>query len=54
VRRSWAKLLKRVFAIDMRHYPNCGGELEITAAILRAVCAWRGVGPLDRRAPQEA
>jgi hypothetical protein len=32
---SWARLLKRVFDIDMQHCPNCGGgELEIIAAIL--------------------
>ena len=34
VRLSWAKLLKRVFDIDMGHCPNCGGELKIIAAIL--------------------
>lgn len=34
VRLSWAKLLKRVFEIDMEHCPNCGGELKIIAAIL--------------------
>ena len=34
VRLSWAKLLKRVFEIDMEHCPNCGGELRIIAAIL--------------------
>ena len=34
MRLSWAKLLKRVFKIDMEHCPNCGGELKITAAIL--------------------
>jgi len=34
VRLSWAKLLKRVFEIDMAHCPNCGGELKVTAAIL--------------------
>jgi hypothetical protein len=29
------RLLKRVFDIDMQHYPNCGaGELKIIAAIL--------------------
>ena len=36
VRLSWAKLLKRVFEIDMEHCPNCGGELMIIAAILQA------------------
>ncbi len=34
VRLSWAKLLKRVFEIDMEHCPNCGGELKVIAAIL--------------------
>ena len=34
VRLSWAKLLKRVFEVDMEHCPNCGGELKIIAAIL--------------------
>jgi len=34
VRLSWAKLLKRVFEIDMAHCPNCGGELMIIAAIV--------------------
>lgn len=35
-RLSWAKLLKRVFEIDMAHCPNCGGDLKIIAAILEA------------------
>jgi hypothetical protein len=35
-RISWARLLKRVFDIDMQHYPNCdAGELKIIAAILQ-------------------
>ena len=34
VRLSWAKLLKRVFEIDLEHCPNCGSELKIIAAIL--------------------
>ena len=34
-RISWARLLERVFDIDMQHCPNCGGgELRIIAAIL--------------------
>jgi hypothetical protein len=34
-RISWARLLKRVFDIDMQHCPSCGaGELKIIAAIL--------------------
>ena len=32
---NWARLLKRVFGIDMEHCPNCGGwALKIIAAIL--------------------
>ncbi len=34
VRLSWAKLLKRVFDVDLGHCPNCDGELKIIAAIL--------------------
>ncbi len=34
VRLSWAKLLKRVFEIDMENCPNCDGQLKIIAAIL--------------------
>jgi hypothetical protein len=30
---SWARLLKRVFEIDIEHCPNCGGALKIVAAI---------------------
>ena len=33
-RMSWARMLKRVFEIDLEHCPNCGGELKIIAAIL--------------------
>ena len=36
VRLSCARLLKRVFEIDLEHCPNCGGELKIIAAILEA------------------
>ena len=35
-RLSWARLLKRVFAIDLEQCPNCGGELKIIAAIIDA------------------
>jgi len=34
VRLSWAKLLKRVFEIDLEHCPNRGGQLKIIAAIM--------------------
>jgi hypothetical protein len=30
-----ARLLKRVFEIDMEHCPNCGGDLKIMVTILR-------------------
>ena len=33
VRMSWARLLKRVFEIDLEHCPQCGGLLKIIAAI---------------------
>lgn len=36
VRISWARLLKRVFTIDLEHCPNCGGEVKIIAAIVEA------------------
>jgi hypothetical protein len=32
-RMSWARLLKRVFEIDLEHCPQCGGEFRIIAAI---------------------
>jgi hypothetical protein len=34
VRLTWARLLKRVFELDLEHCQNCGGELKIIAAIL--------------------
>jgi hypothetical protein len=34
---SWARLLKRVFAIDVSRCPRCGTELEIIAAVLDPV-----------------
>jgi hypothetical protein len=32
-RMRWARLLKRVFDIDIEHCPNRGGSLKIIAAI---------------------
>ena len=32
-RMSWARLLKRVFDIDIEHCPQCGGRLKIIAVI---------------------
>lgn len=34
MRPSWDRLHKRVFALDLEHCPNRGGELKIIAAIL--------------------
>jgi hypothetical protein len=36
VRLIWARLLERVFDLDLEHCPNCGGELKVIAAILEA------------------
>jgi hypothetical protein len=30
---NWARLLKRVFDIDIEYCPNCGGALKIIAAL---------------------
>ncbi len=32
-RMGWARLLKRVFDIDLEHCPQCGDTLKIIAAI---------------------
>ena len=32
-RLGWARLLKRVFGIDLEHCPQCGGDFKIIAAI---------------------
>ncbi len=34
VRISWARLLKRVFEIDIERCPHCGGNMKIIAALL--------------------
>jgi len=36
VRISWARVLKRVFDIDIGLCPHCGGTLKIIAAILKS------------------
>jgi len=36
VRISWARLLKRVFDIDIEHCPHCRGTLKIIATILES------------------
>ena len=35
-RIGWARLLKRVFEIDLEHCPHCGGQLRIIATILES------------------
>jgi hypothetical protein len=30
---SWARLLERVFDIDIEHCPHCGGRVKIIATI---------------------
>jgi hypothetical protein len=35
MRLGWAKLLKRVFDLDLTRCPHCGGDLRIIAAILQ-------------------
>ena len=32
-RMCWARLLKRVFDLDLEHCPQCGGNMKIIAAI---------------------
>jgi hypothetical protein len=55
-RMSWARLLKRVFDIDVEHCPHCGGTLKIIAAIedpsvIARILAHLGLPP---RAPPRA
>jgi hypothetical protein len=35
MRLGWAKLLKRLFNLDLRHCPHRGGEMRIGASILQ-------------------
>jgi hypothetical protein len=43
VRLSWAKLLERMFEIDLERCPNCGGQVEIIAVILEHADGRRAV-----------
>ena len=53
---GWARLLKRVFNIDLEHCPQCGGDLKIIAAIGELVVIVRILMHLGlpARAPQRA
>jgi hypothetical protein len=35
MRLGWAKLLKRVFNLDLTHCPHCDGDLRMIAAIMQ-------------------
>jgi hypothetical protein len=35
MRLGWAKLLKRVFNLDLTYCPHCVGDLRMTAAIMQ-------------------
>ena len=50
---TWARLLKRVFNIDLEHCAQCGGELKIIAAIEELAVIVRILTRLDlpARAP---
>lgn len=50
VRMSWAQPLRRVVEIDLEHYPNCGGDFKIIAAILEALVIERNLTHLVRQA----
>ena len=51
-RMSWARLLKRVFDIDIDHCPNCGGSLKIVAAPSTRLRAGHRRSAGDRQNPQ--
>ena len=33
LRRSWAKLIKRIYEVDPLQCPSCGGEMKVVAFI---------------------
>jgi hypothetical protein len=45
-----ARLLRRVFEIDLEHCPNCGGELLAIAAILEQPVIAKNLTHLDLQA----
>ncbi|MBL8351924.1 MAG: hypothetical protein JNL87_16625 [Burkholderiaceae bacterium] len=53
-RISWARLLERVFDVDMQHCPNCGsGELKIIVAILERPVIEKILTPRHFGPPQD-
>jgi len=56
-RMGWARLLKRVFDLDLEHCPRCGGEFRIIAAIEEPTVIVRilmHLGLLARAPPRSA
>jgi hypothetical protein len=51
---SWARLLKRVFDIDIERCPNCGGALKIIAAIEEPAVIAKILTPLKLAHPSPA
>ena len=49
-RMGWARLLRRVFDIDLEHCPQCGGEFKIIAAIEESAVIVRILKHLGLRA----
>lgn len=53
-RMSWAKLLKRVFGIDMESCGHCGGKMELMGAIMEAAAIekiLKHLGRLESESP---
>ena len=55
-RIGWARLLKRVFDLNLEHCPQCGGDMKIIAAIADPVVIVKILTHLGRpaRAPPRA
>lgn len=51
MRLGWARLLRRVFELDLDHCPYCRGELKIIAAVLEAPAIERILTYLGLQAP---
>ena len=53
-RMSWARLLRRVFDLDLEHCPQCGSELKIIAAIEEPAENQRGQPRIKIETPHAA